>query len=256
MSDVTDWIKAYRQSHDRFTELVEGLDDDAIRGRSYHDWSMAQVASHLGSQAEIFQLFLDAGLTLRPVPAQEDLALIWDEWNAMAPPEQAGRSVGANEAFVRRLEDLSEEDRSRYEAELFGQRQDLTGLVAMKLAEHAVHTWDIEVALHPDAVVLPAAVELLVDTLPDRVGRAGKPQADGADVADVVVETTDPDRRWRLSVQPEVRLVDEGDASDDPLRLPAEAFLRLVYGRLDPAHTPSEVQDARLTVLREVFPGF
>jgi uncharacterized protein (TIGR03083 family) len=253
VTDVTDWIKAYRQSHDRFTELVEGLDDDAIRGRSYHDWTLAQVASHLGSQAEIFQLFLDAGLSLRPVPAQQDMVTIWDEWNAMAPPEQVGRSVGANEAFVRRLEELPEEDRSRFEADLFGRRQDLTGLVSMKLGEHAVHTWDIDVALHPDAVVLPAAVALLVDTLPERAGRGGKPTED---VPDVVVETSDPDRRWRLGTHPEVSLTEEGEASDDALRLPAEAFLRLVYGRLDPAHTPSGVQDARLTVLREVFPGF
>ena len=253
MSDVTDWIKAYRQSHDRFTELVEGLDADALGGRSYHDWTLAQVASHLGSQAEIFQLFLDAGLSLRPLPAQEDLAAIWDEWNAMSALEQAGRAVGANEAFVRRLEELPEDDRSRYEADLFGQRQDLTGLLSMKVGEHAVHTWDIDVALHPDAVVLPAAVDLLVDTLPDRTGRAGKPTDD---VPDVVVETSGPDRRWRLSVHPEVRLAEEGEASDDPLRLPAEAFLRLVFGRLDPAYTPAEVQDARLSALREVFPGF
>src|SRR4051812_46838569 len=98
MSDATDWIEAYRRSHDRFVELVQGLDDDAIRGPSYHDWSIAQVASHLGSQAEIFQLFLDAGLTPGPVPAQQDFARIWEEWDAMPPPEQAGRAVGADEA--------------------------------------------------------------------------------------------------------------------------------------------------------------
>ena len=252
MPDPTDWIATYRKSHERFAELLDGLDEDGLRGRSYHDWSVAQVASHLGSQAEIFQLLLDAGLTLRPVPAPEDLVAIWDEWDAMPPLEQAGRSVGANEAFVRRLEELSEEDRDRYEADVFGQRRDLAGLLAMKLVEHAVHTWDIDVALHPDAVVLPPAVDLLVDTLPDRVGRAGTPHED---VPDVVVETTAPDRRWRLTAHPEVRLAEEEQTSQDPLRLPAEAFLRLVLGRLDPDHTPSDVQDPRLPSLREVFPG-
>jgi hypothetical protein len=41
------------------------------------------------------------------------------------------------------------------------------------------------------------------------------------------------------------------------LELPSEAFIRLVYGRLDPAHTP-EVS-GRPTVLEELrraFPGF
>ena len=53
-----------------------------------------------------------------------------------------------------------------------------------------------------------------------------------------------------------VQLVD-GDAAAD-LTLPAEAFLRLVYGRLDPAHTPSSVtgDTGRLADLRKAFPGF
>jgi len=39
--------------------------------------------------------------------------------------------------------------------------------------------------------------------------------------------------------------------------LPAEALLRLVYGRLDPAHTPESVVDTNaLATLRRAFPGF
>jgi hypothetical protein len=41
------------------------------------------------------------------------------------------------------------------------------------------------------------------------------------------------------------------------VRLPAEAFLRLVYGRLDPDHTPPvDTQDVELGTLRSIFPGF
>ena len=41
------------------------------------------------------------------------------------------------------------------------------------------------------------------------------------------------------------------------LALPAEAFIRLVYGRLDPAHTPPvETRRADLDGLRQVFPGY
>jgi hypothetical protein len=41
------------------------------------------------------------------------------------------------------------------------------------------------------------------------------------------------------------------------VRLPAEAFIRLLYGRLDPDHTPSSVttDGADLDVLRRAFPG-
>ena len=39
--------------------------------------------------------------------------------------------------------------------------------------------------------------------------------------------------------------------------LPAEAFSRLVYGRLDPDHTPAFTGDAALLdTLRRVFPAF
>jgi hypothetical protein len=53
-----------------------------------------------------------------------------------------------------------------------------------------------------------------------------------------------------------VQVVDGVAAAD--LTLPAEAFLRLVYGRLDAAHTPSSVtgDTARLADLRKAFPGF
>jgi hypothetical protein len=41
------------------------------------------------------------------------------------------------------------------------------------------------------------------------------------------------------------------------LRLPAEAFVRLVYGRLDADHTPAvESAGLELDELRQVFPGY
>src|SRR6266404_2449775 len=58
------WIDALRRSHDRLRASVEPLDLGQLEQRSYaSEWSIAQVVSHLGSQAEIFGLFLDAGLT-------------------------------------------------------------------------------------------------------------------------------------------------------------------------------------------------
>ena len=39
--------------------------------------------------------------------------------------------------------------------------------------------------------------------------------------------------------------------------MPAEAFVRLVYGRLDEAHTPPvESAGVELDELRPIFPGF
>ena len=40
-------------------------------------------------------------------------------------------------------------------------------------------------------------------------------------------------------------------------RLPAEAFIRLLYGRMDEAHTPpAESAGVELDELRPLFPGF
>ena len=43
--------------------------------------------------------------------------------------------------------------------------------------------------------------------------------------------------------------------AEPDLELPAEALVRLVYGRLDPDHTPAVRGGADLDVLRGVFPG-
>jgi hypothetical protein len=119
-----------------------------------------------------------------------------------------------------------------------------------------VHTWDVAVALEPAARVAGDAVALLVDQLPEMVARVGKPSAQPATL---LVSTTDPERRFTLATGG-VRLEPRTDpATDGSLHLPAEALLRLVYGRLDPAHTPPLRLDSptvTLDDLRSVFPGF
>jgi len=253
---MTDTIDIVRRSQDRFAEILGNLPPDQVSAPSYDDeWSIADVASHLGSQAEIFGLFLDAGIDGTEPPNHDTFLAIWDRWNAKPPTEQVSDSVAANESLVARIEEIPTDDRGAFAVEMFGGTRDLDGLAAMRLSEHAVHTWDIAVALDPDATVSPEAVELLADALPATASRAAK-TVTGA--TPVVVATHDPARTYRVTFQPDVsvHLVDGVAAAD--LTLPAEAFLRLVYGRLDPAHTPSSVSGdtARLTDLRKAFPGF
>lgn len=48
-----------------------------------------------------------------------------------------------------------------------------------------------------------------------------------------------------------------GEGSTATVELPAEAFIRLVYGRLDAARTPTvRTEGIELDDLRAVFPGF
>jgi len=123
----------------------------------------------------------------------------------------------------------------------------------MRLSEHAVHTWDIAVMLDPAAKVAADAVDLLVDRLPMIVGFMGKQAPAPVTVA---VTTTSPERAFTLDTGG-VTLAPAG-AGDTPaasLALPAEALLRLVYGRLG---DEPDLRAAGVTVgeLKSVFPGF
>ncbi|GAB2575339.1 maleylpyruvate isomerase family mycothiol-dependent enzyme [Microlunatus antarcticus] len=254
MVTTSAWIEAVRSTHDHFAAVLRPLSEDAVRGRSYAtDWSIADTASHLGSQAEIFDLFLDAGLVGGPAPGGDVFGGIWDRWNALPPTEQVAQSVATDEAFVTRVEQTPDEQRERFSLTAFGSEQDLAGLLATRLGELAVHTWDIEVALDDTAEVWADAVDLLVDQLPATVARGGH-EVDGLEP--VVVVTTSPARTFLLTAGSPASLVPTDDAGPDPLTLPAEALVRLVYGRLDPAHTPAGLDDPRLPALRTAFPGF
>jgi uncharacterized protein (TIGR03083 family) len=256
MADFPTWLAAIRRSHDRMAAHVEGLTDEQLALRSYADqWSLAQVASHLGSQAEIFDLYLTAGLTGTDAPDQDTIVPIWDRWNALPPRSQVADSVTANERLVSRLEHLEPEQQDAFTLTLFGSDLDLAGLAALRLGEHALHTWDIAVTLDPAATLAADAVELLIDTLPQRAAAAGLPVPGGRPVE---VVTSDPLRTFRLTLNPQVTLTPADAVTPDAqvAHLPAEAFLRLVAGRLDPEHTPLGVEAPDLDQLRDAFPGF
>jgi uncharacterized protein (TIGR03083 family) len=257
-NDPAPFIQALRHSHNSLRALVEPLTDGQLEQRSYcTDWSIAQVLSHLGSQAEVFGLWLDAGLTGQDPPGRDAFPPIWDAWNARAPRAQAADSLQANEALIQRLESLDAAQQERFHLEMFGMDLDTAGLARMRLSEHAIHSWDVAVALDPAARVAPGAVDLIVDTLGPLAARSGKP--DGTKLR-LHVSASDPQRDFTLESGDTVTLAPSaaGEAAELPeLQLPAEALVRLVYGRLDPAHTPPvETRGVDLDELRRLFPGF
>ncbi len=254
------WISALRHSHDRLQAGVGPLNLAELEQRSYaSEWSIAQVLSHLGSQAEIFGLFLDAGLTGQEPPGREAFAPIWDSWNGKDPQAQAADALRADEATLERFESLDAGEQARLHLKMFGMELGTTGLARMRLGEHAIHTWDVLVALEPSATVAADAVNLLIDTLDQLAARSGKPDGKQRKVR---VSTTDPDRQFTLETGEAVTLTpSDGEGTPElglsELRLPAEAFVRLLYGRMDEAHTPpAEVAGVALDELRQIFPGF
>ena len=250
------WISALRNSHDRLRAAVEPLGPAQLEQRSYaSEWSIAQVLSHLGSQAEIFGLFLDAGLAGQDPPGREEFAQVWERWNAKDAQAQAADALRADQAALERFESMDTEQQARLHLKMFGMELGTTGLAQIRVGEHAIHTWDVVVALDPAATVAPDAVALLVDTLDQLAARAGKP--DGKPRL-LHVTTTDPGRQFNLETGEAVTLTPAGSgAASAGLRLPAEAFVRLLYGRMDAAHTPPlESSGVDLDDLRKLFPGF
>jgi uncharacterized protein (TIGR03083 family) len=253
------WIHALRNSHDSLQAGVGPLDAAQLEQTSYaSEWSIAQVLSHLGSQAEIFGLFLDAGLTGQDPPGMDAFGPIWDVWNAKSPQDQASDALRADEATLERFESMDAAEQARLHLKAFGMDVGTTTLAQMRLGEHALHTWDVLVALDPAATVTPDAVALLIDSLGQLVGRTAK--ADGKP-RKVRVTTTDPERHFILETGDSVSLVAADETAPElglsELTLPAEAFIRLIYGRLDPDHTPPvENAGVELDELRPIFPGF
>jgi len=265
-ADPRTWIATLRESHDNLDSIVRPLTPAGVRGQSYDtEWSIAQVLSHLGSGADIALLMLPGALGESEPVGRDAFPPVWDVWNAKSPDAQAADGLSSDEKHVQTLEALTDEQLAAISMDFFGMMMlDAAGVVRMRLTEHAMHTWDVAVMLDPSATVQPSAVALLIDAVPPFLApRLGKPLAEPLSVR---ITTTDPDRDYLLTSGESVTVTDwpgdrgDGTGGDDvpQLRMPAEALLRLTYGRLDPEHTPAGVSGDPETLdkLRTIFPGF
>lgn len=247
-------IAALRAVHDRLRNAVAPLTPEQLRSRGYpSEWTIAQVLSHIGSGAEINLLSIEAALTGDAPPVQADLVAIWDRWNAKGPDEQAADGLKSDAILVERFESLNDDERAKTFTNWSGP-VDLNGLTSSRLSEAAVHGWDVEVAVDPSATIAPDVVALVLPYAARLIGFTAKPTSP----ARLHVVTTDPELEYVLVLGEKATLEAwDGSESTGTLTLPAEALLRLGYGRLDPEHTPPlTATGIDLDTLRAVFPGF
>jgi uncharacterized protein (TIGR03083 family) len=256
-TDPHHWRDALRTTASRLTSVAAPLDGPAIRGRSYDsDWTIAQVMSHIGSQSEVFDQFLAAALAGDAVPTPDAFPPIWARWDAKSPEEQVRDALAAVEHHVAGFDAITDDELASFRIEFFGMDLDAAGFINTRVSEFALHTWDVEVALQPSATLAPQAVELLVDAAPQMAARLAKP-------------ASHPFRVWTHTVDPERDLVwdcadavavEESTGADGEARvdLPSESLIRLLAGRLDPAHTPASVtaSGVDLDEVRALFPGY
>jgi uncharacterized protein (TIGR03083 family) len=249
-------VRVLDASAQRLADQVEPLTAPQIRQQAYpSEWTVADVLSHLGSGAVITRLRLEG--------EEVDMQAIWDEWNAKDPDAQAADALRADVELQRRLEALTAEDQDTMRFAMGPMELDLLTFLGMRLNEHSLHTWDVAVVFDSGATLPDDEAALIVDALPMIARFAGKPT--GA-ARDLTIRTVSPSRTFALVLRPDGVTLSPGDAGDagdggdgPDLELPAEALIRLVYGRLDPDHSPAPdgAGAARLLEeLRPAFPGF
>ena len=254
-------IRALRTGHDHLAAKVAPLSRKALGGPSgAAEWSIAQVLSHLGSGAEIHSAMLDREIEGAPEAAPDANQRVWDRWNAMSPGEQVDAFIGTNGRLVSRYEALDEHTRASTEIDLGFLPAPVPVVTAAgyRLNEFTLHAWDVEVGTDPGARLAQDAVEQLLDIAPHMLGWLGKPDVLDGRRVNATVRFTDLGREFGFHLDDSIAVTETPEYPNAILEMPAESWLRMLFGRLGPAHTPAEVVVTgaiTLDELREVFPG-
>ena len=263
MSNADAVIAALRSGFDDLAGRVSGLTDQQLAGPTGADeWDVSQVLSHLGSGAEIAQNTLQVSLEGQPNPGVEFNKTVWARYDAASPRERLDWFLAANEALTQSFESLSEETRSSLKIDMgfLPFPVDVATAASYRLNELALHSWDVRVGFDPAATLAPEATEHLLALAGNLAGFLGKADALDGMTAVIAVTTTDPGQAWTLSLGEKVTVsAGAPEQADGALTLPAEAWVRLLTGRLKPQYTPEAIAAtgaASLDLLRRVFPKF
>jgi uncharacterized protein (TIGR03083 family) len=263
MSNADAVIAALRSGYDTLAGVVRSLSDEQLAGPTgAAEWDVSQVLSHLGSGAEIAQNTLQVSLEGKPNPGFEFNKTIWARYDNAGRRERLEWFLAANEALTQSYESLSEEvrDSLRIDMGFLPAPVDVATAASFRLNEVALHSWDVRVGFDPSATVAPEATPILAKRVGGLAGFLGKPDKLGGKHADIAVTTTDPALALAVHLGEQISIAEGApEQPDGTLSLPAEAFVRLIVGRLKPLYTPAAVTatgSADLDLLRQVFPGY
>jgi uncharacterized protein (TIGR03083 family) len=249
---MIDQLHALHASVGRLRALVEALEPSQLTEPAYpSDWTIADTLSHLGSGAVIMLSGLDAVISGAPV-ADGFNQSVWDEWNAKSPADQASGVVAADQAFLQRVQSLTEDQQASLKFPFGPMTLGLAQALGMRLNEHALHTWDVEVVLDPTATLPELSAGVIIETIPMIARFAAK---DDGVVRDLTIRTSEPTREFVLTSGDGSVSLTSGGGNGPVVDMAAESLIRLVYGRLDDDHTPAGVDVATIATIRPLFPG-
>jgi uncharacterized protein (TIGR03083 family) len=256
-------IAALRTGHDGLAALVLKLsDDDLSRPSGAAEWDIAQVLGHLGSGADIARATVQAALDGKPNPGRDFNLTVWDRWNAMSRRQRAEGFLESNPALLETYESMDPDTRAnlRIDMGFLPAPVDVATAARLRLSELTLHSWDVRVGFDEGATLAPEATGPLLQGTGDLLGWISKAERLDGRHAVIQVTTTEPASVFALRLGDQISVdLDVPKQPDGTLTLPAEAWLRLVAGRLAPRHTPNGVSATGavdLDLLRRVFPGY
>jgi uncharacterized protein (TIGR03083 family) len=228
-------------------------------------WAVRDVAGHLSQGAERAVVVVRYALDGTPPPElrPEDRAARFRAMRAMTGPELAARFPRDVDAVFALLESADDAALQTVVTVPAGPHT-LLQFATQRLNEAALHHWDVRAPRDPDATLRPEAAALLVDYLLGRMARMV--DADGARGLDGI---------YRCELEgpgggPVALTIRDGTGSAargapppaaPTLTLPVEAWIRLVWGRLDLARALESGRAhfsgdrAAALALQAAFPG-
>ena len=251
---MSERLAALRASSTHLREVVARLGTDQFVAAAYPaQWTIADTMSHIGSGAVILHEMFRQGLT-HTAGVEGFNQSVWDAWNAKSPARQVADALVADQDLVEALEATSDEQRAGFSTSFGPFELDFERFVGMRLSEHVLHTWDVETTIDPAVVLAVPAAGLLLDQVHFVANRSGKPTGL---VATITVRTQNPARDFDVILdESSVTLLDTSHQGTVDVELPAEAFVRLIYGRLDAVAGLDDGAEVNLEHLRRAFPGF
>ncbi|HEY7062627.1 MAG TPA: maleylpyruvate isomerase family mycothiol-dependent enzyme [Chloroflexota bacterium] len=199
-------------------------------------WDVREIVAHLAEGMDRFGQQIDGALAAQPVEfsmAERDARRA--QVRALPDAELTDRLEGNTVAFYDRLEPLSDEELARPSVPMAAGVTPILQVAYLRLFEPALHRWDVRVEQDPAATVDPHAAALLSDYVLTGAPRLAK--------ADVLGDTSGTARcdtsgegggpitlRWSGGQLEATR--GAPTTADVTLRLPIEALIRLIWGRL------------------------
>jgi uncharacterized protein (TIGR03083 family) len=199
-------------------------------------WTVREIVAHLAEGMDRFGQQVQGGLSGQPVEfSMTERDARRAQVKALPDAELIDRLERNTAAFYDRLAPLSDDDLARPSVPMAAGITPVLQVAYLRLHEPALHRWDVRIMRDPAATVEPHAAALLSDYVLAGAPRLAKADAlgdsPGVALADTAGEGGGPvTLRWQGGQVKVARGIPP--TTDVTLRLPIEALIRLIWGRL------------------------